>query len=122
MRRSLNTVHGCTPALRARSPSSESSVVLEVAVKHGSWKNPVGEYLEATSGPQPLPAAEPVTTFGRAAVGANWKFVLSPVMIRNGRPDATSTMGEKVQWLKNFLKKPSPLSFPDWRTALNTKR
>src|SRR5271154_3818441 len=111
-RTSLNTVQGCTPALRARSPSSESRVVFEVGVKQGSWNNPVGEYLDATTGPQAgLPA--PVTTFGRAELGANWKFVLSPVMIRNGRPDATSTMGANVQLLKNFLAKPSPLNFPD---------
>src|SRR5580704_2966419 len=113
-RRSLNTVQGCTPASRARLPSSESSVVLEVAVKQGSCKNPVGENLDATTGPQPSLAAEAVTTFGRAEVGANWKFVLSPVMIKNGRPDATSTMGATVQLLRNFLAKPSPPSFPDW--------
>src|SRR5579863_6891129 len=121
MRRSLNTVHGCTPALRARLPSSESSVVLEVAVKHGSCSNPVGEYFDATTGPQAgFPA--PVATFGRAAVGANWKFVLSPVVIRNGRPDPASTIGATVQLRKNFLAKPSPGSAPDWYTPLNTKR
>src|ERR1700731_2364965 len=112
-RRSLNTVQGCTPALRERPPSSDSSVVFEVAVKQGSWNRPVGENLDATSGPQPgFPP--PVTTFGRAAVGANWKFVLSPVMIRNGRPEATSMMGATVQLLKNFLANPSPPSLPDW--------
>src|SRR5579862_1296784 len=112
-RKSLNSVQGCTPALRARSPSSESNVVFEVAVKQASWNNPVGEYLEGTSGPHPFPAEAPVTTFGRAEVGANWKFVLSPVMIRNGRPDAMSIMGATVQLLKNFLAKPSPTSLPD---------
>src|SRR5208282_5453817 len=114
MRRSLNTVQGWKPALRARSPSSESNVVFDVAVKQSSWKSPVGENLDATTGPHPLPAAAAVTTLGRDAVGANWKFVLSPVMIRNGRPEPTSTMGATVQLLKNFLAKPSPPSFPDW--------
>src|SRR5579864_1782413 len=121
-RRSLNTVQGSRAALRARLPSSESNVILEVAVKQGSCNSPVGENLEGTRGPQPFPAAEAVTTFGRAAVGANWKFVLSPVMSREGRPDAASTIGASVQLLKNFLAKPSPPSFPDWYTPLNTKR
>src|SRR5580693_5073404 len=112
-RKSLNSVQGCTPALRARSPSSESSVVFEVAVKHASWNTPVGEYLEGTSGPHPFPAEAPVTTVGRAEVGANWKFVLSPVMIRNGRPDATDTIDATVQLLKNLLAKLSPPSLPD---------
>src|SRR5271169_3168937 len=112
-RMSLKTVQGFTPAFRARLPSSESSVVFEVAVKQGSWKNPVGEYLEAIGAPQPFAAAELVTTFGRAAVGANWKLVSSPVMIRNGRPEAISTMGASVQLLKNFRAKPPPPSFPD---------
>src|ERR1700722_20720592 len=120
-RRSLNTVQGCTPKLRARSPSSDRSVVFEVVVKQGSCKNPVGEYFVATTGPQAgFPA--PVTTFGRAAVGANWKFVLSPVVIRKGRPDTTSTMGAIVQLRKNFLAKPPPASAPDWYTPLHTKR
>src|SRR3984957_7150047 len=121
MRRSLNTVQRCAPKLRARSPSSESNVVFEVAVKQGACSNPVGEYFVATIGPQAgLPA--PVTTFGRAAVGANWKFELSPVVIRNGPPDPTSTIGATVQLRKNFLAKPSPASAPDWYTPLNTKR
>ncbi len=55
-------------------------------------------------------------------LGENWKLSGLPVMMLNGRPEATSRIGAKVQLLKKRLAKPEPESFPLWYTPLNTKR
>jgi len=74
----------------------------------------VGEKLDATVGPQGVAAVPAGTTLGRLVLGENWKLSGLPVMILNGRPEATSRMGAKVQLLKKWLAKPEPESFPVW--------
>src|SRR5437763_1628491 len=117
-RKSLNTVHGFTPALRARLPSSACNVAVEPGAakiaKQGSWKNPVGENFEATVGPHGLSGVPEGTTLGRPVLGENWKLSGLPVRMLNGRPEAISTIGATVQLLKNLLAKLSPESLPLW--------
>src|ERR1700724_1912781 len=121
-RRSLKTVHGVTPALRPRLPSREASVPLKPKMQ-GSWKNPVGEYFEATGlNPHRLSGVPEGTTLGRPVREDNWRLSPLPVRMLNGRPEPNSIRGATVQLLKSLLAKPSPLSLPDWETPLMTKR
>ena len=46
--------------------------------------------------------AFPGTTFGRLVLGENWKLSGLPVMMLNGRPEAISRIGAKVQLLKKL--------------------
>src|ERR1700722_8881842 len=109
-RRSLNKVQGETPALRERFPSSDKSVPLKSAGQ-GSWKTPVGEYLELTAGKPSAVHPGLTKVFGRPVSDESCKLSPSLVMMLKGRPLATSMMGAKVQSLKNFPAKPSPI-FP----------
>src|SRR4051794_2022345 len=114
-RRSLNTVQGLTPALRARLPSNACSVGVPPKAndaKQGSWKNPVGEKVEVTVGPHGFGAVPGFTTFGLPVLGENWKLSGLPVMMLKGRPEATSMIGAKVQLLSSLLAKPSPEILP----------
>src|SRR5580704_9273472 len=109
----LNTVHGETPALRPRLPSRETSVPLKLRMQ-GSWKSPVGEYLELT-GLFPIEVQAGLTkVLGRPVRDDNCRLSPLPVMMLKGRPELNSIMGEKVQSLKNLRTKPLPLSLPDW--------
>src|SRR5579864_60882 len=116
IRRSLNTTQGFTPAFRPKLPSSARSVGVPPAAKspkHGSWKKPVGENLDATAGsPQALGGVPAATTFGRPVSGENWKLSGLPVRMLNGRPDATSIIGAIVQSLKRRLANESPPNLP----------
>src|SRR5579862_448665 len=129
MRRSLKTVQGIKPALRPRLPSSSNnafgaaSCVGVMSAKHTSWKNPVGEYLEATVGyPHAFVGVPEGTMSGRGPLESNWKLSLAPVRMLNGLPEATSIMGATVQLLKNFDEKLSPPSLPLSYTPLKTNR
>src|SRR5438270_9633739 len=77
-RRSLKTVQGFTAPLRGKLPSRASSPGTPVATneaKHGSWKKPVGENLEATASPPQADTGVPAgTMFGRPVLGENWKL------------------------------------------------
>src|SRR5207247_2602616 len=114
-RRSLKTVQGLRPPLRGKLPSRASKLGDPPAAKtakHGSWKDPVGENLDAMVGPQGVAGAPAGTTFGRPVLGENWKLSGLPVMMLNGRPEANSISGATVQLLNKRRAKPSPESFP----------
>src|SRR5438477_7386047 len=124
-RRSLKTVQGLRPPLRGKLPSRASKVGVPPAAntaKQGSWKKPVGENFEGTGAPHPTFGAPAGTTFGRPVLGENWKLSGLPVMMLNGRPEATSIIGAIVQSLKKRLANESPPNLPLWYTPLNTNR
>src|SRR5579864_7805847 len=124
-RRSLKTVHGCRPALRPKLPSIASPPLGEAmgaesnlartsaSAKHGSWRKPVGETLEGyVANPQALVGVPEATAFGRPPLVTNWKLSKEPVVRLNGRPEATSIMGARVQSLRNRAAKPLPDRWP----------
>src|SRR5205823_8700639 len=111
--RSVNTVTGFNPALRRRVPSRDPSAKNPssglASIKHGFWRKPVGENLEATTGkPQELVMLPAGTTLGRAEAISKSKVWSTPVTISNGRPALNSTIGATVQWLIKFFQNPSP--------------
>src|SRR5581483_5234983 len=111
------TVVGLTPALRPRLP------VKVPFRKHGNWKKPVGEKLEATTGsPHAVGGALPSTTLGRSVPTPRSKLRSVLVMMLNGLPLPTSITGASVQSLNSLLPRPSPPSRPLLYTPLNTKR
>src|SRR5437763_7808323 len=123
---SSNSVHGVTPVLRPRLPSSCSSVGVVpkglVALgrnprMHGSCNWPVGEYFVEYTGPH----AGFTAVLGRPVNDESCILSPLPVMMLNGRPEFTSTIGANVQSLISFLPNPPPRC-PVWYTALNTKR
>src|ERR1700686_2609871 len=116
-RTSLNTVHGVTPELRPRLPSSESSVPLKSAM-HGSWKTPVGENLELT----PEPQSGFTNVFGRPVSEDNCRLSPLLVMMLNGRPELNWISGAKIQLLSSFPAKLWPPTRPLLYTPLNTQR
>src|SRR5512140_460015 len=59
---------------------------------------------------------------GRSLLLRVSRLLSSPARMSKRRPDPTSTMGAKVQSLKNLLKKPLPQRRPELYTALKTKR
>src|SRR5262249_10782090 len=121
-RRSLNTVHGCTPALRPRLPSSCRRVgVVKVATNplmQGSWKVPLGECFDCTA----IPQNGSTVVFGRPVRADNCRLFPFPVMMLNGLPEATSITGANVQSLSSLLTNPLLLNRPVWYTPLKTKR
>src|SRR5579864_4816824 len=115
-RMSSKTVHGVTPALRPRLPSSCSRVgVVPVGLValgrkpriQGSWNCPLGEYFELYV----VPHAGSTNVFGRPVSEESCRLSPLPVMMLNGRPDETSITGANVQSLISFLPKLPP-SFP----------
>src|SRR6266446_5732353 len=111
-RRSLNTVQGLIPALRLRLPSSDTSVPSKPKIQ-GSWKIPVGENLDWTTGLCTISVHAGVSkVLGRPVSEDNCRLSPLPVMILKGRPELNSMRGAKVQLLKSLLAKPSPESLP----------
>ena len=66
---------------------------------HGSWKTPVGEYLEATF--RSAPWAGSRHALGRPVSEDNWRLSPLPVMMLNGRPEQLDDRAN-VQSLKNL--------------------
>src|SRR5271155_4805421 len=109
---SLNTFQGVTPALRPRLPSSEARVPSKPRMQ-GSWKTPVGEYLEFTGRLPRLVQAGFTNVFGRPVSEESCRLSPLPVMMLNGRPVPNSISGASVQLLRNLLLKLEPLILPD---------
>src|SRR5579871_1468023 len=110
-RRSSNTVHGCTPELRPRFPSRESSVPLKFSMQ-GSWNTPVGDAFEVTGVFPSAVHAGLTNVFGRPVSDESCRLSPLAVMMLYGRPDATSIRGANVQLLRNFLPNPGPANLP----------
>src|SRR5208282_3896442 len=98
---SLKTVHGATPALRPRLPSSEArpeGPIWPLKLKmHGSWKTPVGEYFELTGVFPRAVHAGFTNVLGRPVSEDNCRLSSLPVMMLNGRPELSSIRGARVQ-------------------------
>src|SRR5215467_9308768 len=116
---SSNTVHGVSPALRPRLPSSCRSVGMVpvgfVALgrnprMHGSWKVPLGENFDWYTAPQ----AGSTVVLGRPVREDSWRLSPLAVTMLNGRPEETSMIGANVQSLKNLLLNPEPPTLPVW--------
>src|SRR6266496_361420 len=111
-RRSLNTVHGVTPALRPRLPSSCRRVggtpLSKNSATHGACRTLVGENFDFAMAPQ----AGLVVVFGLPVNDDSWRLSPLPVMMLNGRPELNSISGAKVQSLRKALANPLPLTCP----------
>src|SRR6185312_15363782 len=121
---SVKIVIGRVPALRPRFPSSEplKTPSKVPSIKHGTWKAPVGEALEATvAKPQAFAGVPGATALGRSVDVLKLKFWSVAVTMLNGRPELNSMIGASVQLLNSLFQKVSP-SFPLWYMPLNTKR
>src|SRR5260221_8979985 len=103
-RGSKKPVHGKPPPLRPRLPSSDSRVPVKPSAQ-GSWKTPVGEYLELTGAFPAVVHAGFTKVLGRPVSEDSCRLLPLPVMMLKGRPEAKSTSGAKVQLLKNLLRK-----------------
>src|SRR5271157_1083428 len=124
-RKSPKAVHGESPALRPKLPSREArpaGPIIPFQARQGSWKIPVGEYFEWTTGFPSAVHAGVSNVFGRGVLDSNCKLSSTPVMMLNGRPEEISTSGANVQSLKSLLAKPPPASLPVWYTPLKTNR
>src|SRR5690348_11733226 len=106
IRMSLKTVHGVTPALRPRLPSSCCNVggipLSRNCATHGSCRTPVGENFDFAM----VPHAGFVTVLGRPVSEDSCRLSPLPVMMLNGRPELNSISGANVQLLKNAVANP----------------
>ena len=83
-------------------------------MKHGIWKAPVGDALDATvAKPQAFVGVLGATAFGRSVDVLKLKFWSVPVTILNGRPELNSMIGETVQSLSTLPQNPGP-TLPLW--------